>query len=230
MTNRKNQKNMTAQEWNDFIDAVNQTHGIGIPPPPYRTFVKIHVNAMSMAGMAWSVHTMPSMGVIGKNFLSWHRWFLVQFEKRLQVVHPNVFIPYWNAMVDRAIPPQLATPALLSSWGVQRGVFDASQISTNADLTAINSIATFTTFQNTLEGAIHGGVHMAVGGDMAGNSSPTDPLFWLHHCHIDRIWATWQKTHNSNPSNMNEVLKPSPMFGKKVSQVQNIQTLGYKYI
>lgn len=23
-------------------------------------------------------------------------------------------------------------------------------------------------------------------------SSPNDPLFWLHHCQMDRIWALWQ--------------------------------------
>ena len=30
---------------------------------------------------------------------------------------------------------------------------------------------------------------------METGSSPSDPLFWLHHATIDRLWAKWQKQH-----------------------------------
>ena len=26
--------------------------------------------------------------------------------------------------------------------------------------------------------------------------SPLDPVFWLHHCNIDRFWAEWQAAGN----------------------------------
>lgn len=40
---------------------------------------------------------------------------------------------------------------------------------------------------------VHAGGHRAVGGDMQNAwSSPSDPLFYLHHANLDRIWATWQ--------------------------------------
>jgi tyrosinase len=43
------------------------------------------------------------------------------------------------------------------------------------------------------EWGIHAGGHRAVGGDMANAwSSPSDPIFFLHHANLDRIWATWQ--------------------------------------
>jgi tyrosinase len=29
------------------------------------------------------------------------------------------------------------------------------------------------------------------------SSSPNDPVFFLHHCIIDRIWAAWQQKHPS---------------------------------
>lgn len=42
---------------------------------------------------------------------------------------------------------------------------------------------------------IHNNVHVWVGGDMEWSSSPNDPLFFLHHCNVDRIWAAWQEKH-----------------------------------
>lgn len=38
----------------------------------------------------------------------------------------------------------------------------------------------------------HKAVHMYIGGDMKSFASPADPLFWLHHSNVDRMWATWQ--------------------------------------
>jgi len=35
-------------------------------------------------------------------------------------------------------------------------------------------------------------VHVWVGGSMLPMSSPNDPIFMLHHCNVDRIWAKWQ--------------------------------------
>lgn len=32
-------------------------------------------------------------------------------------------------------------------------------------------------------------------GTMAFNSSPNDPVFWLHHANVDRIWSRWMARH-----------------------------------
>jgi tyrosinase len=58
-------------------------------------------------------------------------------------------------------------------------------------------------FRNRLEGwlvrptdapgpQLHNRVHVWVGGDMIASTSPNDPVFWLHHANIDRLWAKWQ--------------------------------------
>jgi hypothetical protein len=52
-------------------------------------------------------------------------------------------------------------------------------------------------------GSIHNRVHLWVGGGANANAwgtmvwadSPNDPVFWLHHCNIDRLWAVWQQQH-----------------------------------
>lgn len=44
-----------------------------------------------------------------------------------------------------------------------------------------------------LERTPHGSIHMAVGGWMSSFSTAgLDPLFWLHHCNIDRLWEVWR--------------------------------------
>jgi tyrosinase len=42
--------------------------------------------------------------------------------------------------------------------------------------------------------ALHNRVHVWVGGDMAPATSPNDPVFFLNHCNVDRIWESWQLT------------------------------------
>ena len=47
----------------------------------------------------------------------------------------------------------------------------------------------------SLEGTPHGWVHMLVGGDTglmaAFETAALDPIFWLHHCNLDRLWDVW---------------------------------------
>ncbi|MGH4000148.1 MAG: tyrosinase family protein, partial [Pseudonocardiaceae bacterium] len=38
---------------------------------------------------------------------------------------------------------------------------------------------------------MHNRVHVWVGGDMAPGTSPNDPVFYLNHCNVDRIWEAW---------------------------------------
>jgi tyrosinase len=39
----------------------------------------------------------------------------------------------------------------------------------------------------------HNTGHNFIGGHMARAFSPNDPIFWLHHANVDRIWANWQR-------------------------------------
>lgn len=59
-------------------------------------------------------------------------------------------------------------------------------------------------FRNYAEGwegvsRMHNNVHVWVGGDMLRSTSPNDPVFFLHHCNVDRVWAAWQERHPSSP-------------------------------
>lgn len=55
-------------------------------------------------------------------------------------------------------------------------------------------------FRNRAEGwfngpQLHNRVHVWVGGSMNPSSSANDPVFFLHHCFIDKMWADWQAAH-----------------------------------
>ncbi|HMI53389.1 MAG TPA: tyrosinase family protein [Candidatus Saccharimonadales bacterium] len=54
--------------------------------------------------------------------------------------------------------------------------------------------------RNYLEGwvgadgpGMHNRVHVWIGGDMSPASSPNDPVFYLNHCNVDRIWEAWMQ-------------------------------------
>ena len=51
-----------------------------------------------------------------------------------------------------------------------------------------------TSFRKTFEG-LHGNIHIWVGGSMFPMTSPNDPIFFLHHCYVDRVWDRWQIPH-----------------------------------
>lgn len=58
-------------------------------------------------------------------------------------------------------------------------------------------------FRNHLEGwrgvNLHNRVHVWVGGQMGTGVSPNDPVFWMHHAFIDKLWADWQARHPRSP-------------------------------
>jgi tyrosinase len=47
-----------------------------------------------------------------------------------------------------------------------------------------------------LESVPHNAIHTRIGGDRGFMSFPVtaalDPIFWLHHCNIDRLWEVWR--------------------------------------
>src|SRR5712691_11955952 len=150
-TLRKNEAALSPKEWDAFIAAINATHGMGIPAPRSRDFVQLHVRAMTtVVGMSWSVHSMPDMGMIGHNFLAWHRRFVLRLEQRLQQVDASVSIPYWDWIANPRIPPALDTPALLRNWGVTRE-WNPTFLPHAADIAAADVRTDFAVFQRVLE-------------------------------------------------------------------------------
>lgn len=226
MIQRKSHTEVSPVEWKRFIEAVNSMHGMQTKAPKYRELVKIHVDAFTARGSSWGVHTMG--GVVGRNFLAWHRQYLSIFEKRLQEYDSTVFIPYWDWENDNTPPQAISEQTLLDEWSITRK-FNPNIMPTMSMVNYVNTRPDFESFQAALEN-IHNPVHRAVGGDMMSASSPADPIFWLHHANIDRIWWNWQNSGTGEqPKNTEEIMEPADYLDVKVESVMDIESLNYKY-
>lgn len=80
-----------------------------------------------------------------------------------------------------------------------------------------------------------------VPGNMTQATSPNDPVFWIHHSNIDRIWTAWLKRHGRTyvpasggrtGTNLNDVMPPfqvsAPGYNTP-SQVLDEEAVGYRY-
>ncbi|KAK0638575.1 monooxygenase [Cercophora newfieldiana] len=60
----------------------------------------------------------------------------------------------------------------------------------------VNAKPNYQEFWTALEGGPHNVVHAGIGGslgDMGPISSPNDPVFFLHHTMVDKLWWQWQQ-------------------------------------
>jgi tyrosinase len=134
-------------------------------------------------------------------FLSWHRMYLYFFERILRAASGSASfaLPYWNyyEATARQIPLAYRSPANASNplWESNRNATMNSGGS--LPFSAINHAAAlsyvpFNTFSPSLQGTPHNDVHGTIGGGMGSfEFAGRDPVFWLHHCNIDRLWNRW---------------------------------------
>ena len=96
--------------------------------------------------------------------------------------------------------------------------------------------------QGLLEGTPHGAVHVLVGGDRGGWMSSfftaaLDPIFWLHHCNLDRLWQVWLDLGHRSPRRKRAWMDTSFTFPAPggstvtwtVAEVLDTRALGYEY-
>ena len=77
-------------------------------------------------------------------------------------------------------------------------------------------------------------------GTMWANTSPNDPVFWLHHSNIDRLWTEWLRRHGPTyepvaggplGQNIDDTMWPFSQIGLTASPrlMLDHRALGYRY-
>jgi tyrosinase len=161
-------------------------------------------------------------------FLPWHRKCVRDFEKRLQKFDSKVSVPYWDWTKDREIPKPFHEKVL--GWmNVSRAIArKAKNLPSRNDLDEVLAESSFEGFSTAIE-SLHATVHNWVGGTMANiKKSPKDPLFFLHHGFIDKVWHDWQVANPNAIYPTNNVHEPYE--SSTVSDVLDISDLDYRYV
>jgi tyrosinase len=198
---RKNAITLTPSERDRFLGAMGTLNGSGLGR--FRDFRAMHTPPADR----------EEHGDCG--FLSWHRAYLLDLERELQAIDPRVALPYWR--FDQPAP-QLFTVDYMGathpsgfvqfkpghpfgSWVTDGtpGVLRTPRFNTaNAppvvftEATTLGLGTTFFAFKD-MEGNPHGQAHVSYSGFIRSpGTAPRDPLFFLLHCNVDRLWAKWQ--------------------------------------
>ena len=138
-------------------------------------------------------------------FYPWHREFLANIEKELRAYDPDIALPYWDSTKDQSTTALPWTDDFMggtgdpvsgpfSPWGIRRALGASSSLPSTADLDGDRAITPYSSHWSPAEGT-HGPPHNWVGGNMSTARSPEDPIFFLHHCFVDKWWSDWQNAH-----------------------------------
>jgi hypothetical protein len=160
-----------------------------------------------------SVRSSPGVGNQHTNwrFLPWHRCQLYWFEAIVARLSgkADFAMPYWDWQASGRLPPVFTSPSgafyhARRNPGLASFDFVANRTSLNlgppADVFrgSFYSVVGFPPtpdegYAGLIESSGHAYAHIMIGGDMNDITvAPRDPVFWFHHCNIDRVWATWQ--------------------------------------
>ncbi|WP_194713462.1 tyrosinase family protein [Noviherbaspirillum soli] len=131
-------------------------------------------------------------------FLAWHRGYLYYFEQQLRAVSGNkaLVLPYWDYYNTPEIPGEFTNPSPFNSLYLSRqnsNVIDALSLAPFAGTVTNMQRGLTNPFEVLMEDQPHNPVHNIIGSTMATMQSPTDPIFWLHHANVDRLWSAWQQ-------------------------------------
>lgn len=201
---RKDAQTLTTAERNAFRNAFAQFNNRGMGR--FSDFRNVHTSAGDP----------EAHGRAG--FLPWHRAFLLDLERELQAINPGVAMPYWR--FDRPAPRvftrafmgvtgtatasvQFSADNPLQFWStdgvsgvVRRPLFRTQDQGAfvQGELATLNRSDRYVGFR-TMEGDPHGFAHTSFNGDISDiPTAAKDPLFFMLHANVDRLWAKWQWT------------------------------------
>jgi tyrosinase len=207
---RKNAQSLTPAERDRFLAALATLNGGG--SGRFRDFRDMHVLAADL----------EEHGNVG--FLPWHRAYILDLERELQAIDPSVTLPYWRfdqpapalftrqfmGVSNAAGRVQFTPGHPLNTWrtdqtlGILRTPGFAAGAAPPGLLNELQTVALGGAAPNAsygnfdrMEGNPHGNAHTSfvAGYIRSKQTAPRDPLFFMLHANVDRLWAKWQWRH-----------------------------------
>lgn len=187
------------------------------------------------------------------------------FEEETAGQLPRVFSANYFGGDGNTAQSDRVTDGPFASWNIVRRIGrqqgGQQNLPTQANIAAIMNLTNYdsapysessTGFRPAIEGwtgnanapwGVHNGVHAYIGGDMAAETMDVnvvnDPIFFLMHANVDRLWWQWQQTHgitnyqpvNGGPTghNLNDVLQFLPEGGTPANTLDIQNDMGYTY-
>jgi tyrosinase len=197
---RKNAIQLSVPERNRYLAALGTLNAQG--QGAYRDFRDMHTQ-VSDAEMHGNT-----------GFLPWHRAYVLDLERALQAIDASVTVPYWRfdqpaaalftqdfmGQSDRNGRAVFRPGHPLENWRTDSdsGITRALRFPINGpanvsdETTTINLGSVYSDFRE-LEGDPHGAAHVSFTGPInKPRTAVKDPLFFMLHANVDRLWAKWQ--------------------------------------
>ena len=191
-------------------------------------------------------------------FPPWHRAYLYYFEQIVRNVlgDSGFSLPYWNPasgnVADLSIPAEFrdtSSPLYDDTryTPINNGVrIDNVVLAPNwlsmiclKEPSYINSPTGGIGFCPAVDINPHFLVHIGLGGDMSNgfNTVVKDPIFWVHHANIDRLWESWNRLRGGNNPTSSQWLNRTFQWADpngnpvnvSVSASKRVSQLGYQY-
>lgn len=174
----------TTPHYATFLNAVKLMKAAtdATKPTSWQYWVNVHLNNCP--------HMVPY-------FLAWHRGYMYYFEQQLRAVSGDstLTLPYWDYYTYPTMPSEFTDPAtnnpLYVTGRVNTDIYAALTLAPWGAKVVNMQRGTSNSYEASFESAPHNPIHNIIGGWMADLSSPTDPIFYLHHANVDRLWHAW---------------------------------------
>jgi tyrosinase len=183
----------------------------------------------TLAEEMWNTCQGHGPGMDPDLFLPWHRAYLHCFEDIVRNLsgEESFTLPYWNySTTDESrrgkIPPEFRqeghadfgslyvkdrNPGVNAGRPIHKDQngndLPGDRLNTGAlSQCTYQRQGALPGFCRALDGGLHGHVHVLLGTRTNMGFVPTaanDPIFWLHHSNIDRLWASWNAAGRKNP-------------------------------
>lgn len=237
---RKNANELLPRERQRFLDAFRVLNDAGAGP--FADFRDMHVDAAD-----GEEHR-------GPQFLPWHRAYLLDLERELQVIDPAVSLHYWR--FDQPAPKVFGSDFMgattqvaegdpaelvdfdaghpLAGWvtdtdaGILRSAFFDTQTESAPGLSVLTNFPLRSQAQTlalgdrygsfrAMEGSPHGAAHVSFSGYISSiDTAAKDPLFFMLHANVDRLWSLWQWLERRTDPDLPEVYLEQDRDGRRL--------------